>query len=373
MVRSINELTDLKGMRVLVRVDFNVPLTDGRVSDAIRLDAALPTISYLLARNARVILVSHMSKSLASLEPVYIYLRHTLPISFVADVAGVPAHQAASGLKDGQALLLENIRRNPGEEANDPQFAKELASLGDIYVNDAFPVSHRAHASIVGVPALLPSYAGFQFLKEVEGLTPALTPQSPSLAIVGGAKLVTKLALIQSLLLKYDQVFVGGALANDFYAAKGYQVGKSLVSGSDEAKGLLLNSKILLPETVTVSNAVHREDKPANEVGKEEMISDIAPASIDALAPVVAKARTILWNGPMGNFENGFTEGTGVLAKLVSGSAGNTIVGGGDTLASIQNLGLMEKFSFVSTAGGAMLDFLANGTLPGIGALEIKD
>ena len=370
MLHSIEELTDLTGMRVLVRAALNVPIENGKVADTLRLDLAMKTVSYLLARNARVILMSHMSDSKASLSPVYEYLRTKIPLTFVADVAGVKAHQAANALKDGNALLLENLRWNAGEKANDEQFAREVASLGDIYVADDFTVLHRAHAAVVSVPKFLPSYAGFQLLAELKGLTPALSPESPSVAIVGGAKLVTKMALIKSLLAKYDRVFVGGALANDFFLAKGYDVGKSLVSNGPEAKELLTNEKIVLPETVTISNAAGREDVPATAVGDADVISDIAPASIETLRPLIEGARMILWNGPMGHFETGFTQGTDALAKLIADAPGKSIVGGGDTLSSIQNLGLMQKFTFVSTAGGAMLDFLANGTLPGLKALE---
>jgi phosphoglycerate kinase len=307
---------------------------------------------------------------LGSLAPVFAYLKTKIPLSFIDDVAGPAAHQAAGALQDGHALLLENIRRNKGEEGNDWQFAKELASLADIYVNDAFPVSHRSHASIVSVPELLPSYAGFQFLAEVKGLTPALSPTAPSLAVLGGAKLVTKITLLKSLLAKYDRVFVGGALANDFLAAKGYEVGKSLVSGTGAAAELLFDPKIILPETVVVSNPAGKDEKPSSGVGRNDVISDIAASSIESLRSLVEKAGSILWNGPMGHFETGFTEGTDALAELIAGAPGKTIVGGGDTLASIQSLDLLDKFTFVSTAGGAMLDFLANGTLPGIQALE---
>ncbi len=369
-MRSIEELTDVKGMRVLLRAALNVPVKNGLVADTLRLDLALKSVSYLLARGARVILISHMSDAKASLAPVFHYLKNKIPLSFVQDVSGLAAHKAANALTDGQALLLENVRWDTREGADDGEFAKELASLADIYVADDFTVAHRRHAAVVIVPRLLPSYAGFQFLAEVSGLTPALTPESPSLAVIGGDKLVTKIALLNSLLSKYDRVFVGGALANDFYAAKGYEVGKSLVSGTKDAADLLLNSKVLLPETVTVSNPAGREDKHASEVGKEDTISDIAPSSIESLKPLVEKARMILWNGPMGHFETGFVEGTDALATLIADAKGKTIVGGGDTLASIQNLQLFEKFTFVSTAGGAMLDFLANGTLPGIEALK---
>ncbi len=370
MLRAIETLPDVKGLRVLVRASLNVPIENGKVSDTLRVDLAMKTVSYLLARGARVILMSHMSDAKASLAPVYDYARTKIPLSFVSDVAGPKAHQAANALSDGAALMLENLRWNAGEKANDEAFARDLASLGDVYVADDFTVAHRAHASVVTVPKFLPSYVGFQFFAELHGLTPALHPESPSLAIVGGAKLVTKMALLQSLLEKYDRVFVGGALANDFFIAKGYEIGKSLASGGAEAKVLLADPKIVLPDTVTVSNAAGRHDISAAHVGKEDVISDIAPASIEALRSLIEDARMVLWNGPMGHFETGFTQGTDLLAKTIADAPGESIVGGGDTLSSIQNLNLMNKFEFVSTAGGAMLDFLANGTLPGIEALE---
>ncbi len=369
-MHSIEELKDIKGKRVLLRLDLNAPITDGVITDPFRLDRALKSIQFLIEAQARVILVSHMSDARGSLTPVYEYLKKKISLTFVDDVAGIEAHRAAEVLKDGEALLLQNIRMTEAEKKNDSQFVRELASLADIYVNDAFPASHRPHASIVGVPQVLPSYAGFQFLDEMKGLTPALTPESPSLAIVGGAKLGTKVALIETLLKKYDFVFVGGAIANDFFVAKGYQVGTSLVSGTDTAGAMLGNPKILLPETVTVEGAYGRRNVTASEVKEDEAILDIAPASITVLQSTINSARSILWNGPMGNFEKGFTAGTDALAEAVAASSAKSIVGGGDTLSSIQNLGLMEKFTFVSTAGGAMLDFLANGTLPGIEALE---
>lgn len=370
MIRSVEELRDLKGIRVLVRASLNVPIQNGIVSDATRLNAALPTIHFLLTRGARVILASHMSDSVGSLRPVFDHLKKTMQLSFVDDVAGTRAHTAANALKDGEILLLENLRRNAGEKANDMGFAKELASLADIFVNDDFTVAHRKHAGVILVPTLLPSYAGFQFLKELEGLTPALEPKSPSLAILGGAKLVTKMALLQRLLEKYDRVFVGGALANDFYAAKGYETGKSLVSGMDIAKKLLGNSKIILPDEVTVLSANDSHDTPADELAPNDIMSDISVSSIRALQPVIEQARFVLWNGPMGHFETGFRAGTNELAKIIANAKGTSIVGGGDTLSSIQNLGVEDKFEFVSTSGGAMLDFLGSGTLPGIEALE---
>ena len=370
MLRSINDLPDIKGLRILVRAALNAPVESGRVTDPYRLEKTLPTVSYLLARGARVILTSHLSKDGASLQPMYEYMKSKIPLSFAQDIAGPAARKAVDALKDGEALMLENVRLNPGEEANDEQFTREMASLADIYVMEAFDVAHRKHAGVVGIPRFLPGYAGFQFMAEVEGLSPALSPESPSLAVIGGAKLVTKVKLIETLLKKYDHVFVGGAIVNAFYKAKGYEVGKSLVSGADHAKPMLENSKILLPQELIVENPAGSHETIATEVGTEDVIIDIAPAAIEKLSAITSKARSILWNGPMGNFEKGYRGGTDALAKLIASSPAKSIVGGGDTLSSIQSLNLMEKFAFVSTAGGAMLDFLANGTLPGIEALK---
>jgi phosphoglycerate kinase len=306
----------------------------------------------------------------ASLRPVYEYLRTKIEISYVDDVVGERAREAVRALAPGKILMLENVRRDPGEVANDDHFVRRLASLGDIFVNDDFPAAHRAHASVVGLPKYLPGYAGEQFIAELTGLSQALEPKSPSLAVLGGAKFVTKEPLIRALLKKYDQVFVGGALATDFFKAKGYQVGKSLVSDSPNLADLIVNSKIMLPLDVTVGNAHGKEVKLPNEVLPVDCIYDMGPQSLDLLAPYIAKAKTVLWNGPMGNFEKGYSDMTEGLAKLVAQAPGVSVVGGGDTIAAIEKLGLNNKFKFLSTAGGAMLDFLSHGTLPGIEALE---
>lgn len=371
MIPSIKEISgELSGLRVLFRADFNVPIENGKVVDPLRIGATLSSIQYLLGAGARVVIVSHRSDDKTSLLPVFQYLNREIPVSFVEDVAGPKARRAAAGLKDGQALLLENLRWEKGEKENDAQFSKDLASLADVYVNDAFPASHRLHASIVGVPLLLPGYAGFQFIQELESLTPALLPKSPSLAIIGGAKFRTKEKLIHALLKKYDKIFIGGAIANDFFLAQGYEVGKSLVSDTDQVAPLLKNSKIILPVDATVNNPNGTEDKELADVNENDCIYDVGPKSIEALKPVAEKARSILWNGPMGNFERGFRRGTDDVAKMIARVGAHSIVGGGDTLSSIQFLRLSDRFSFVSTAGGAMLDFLANGTLPGIEALK---
>lgn len=371
MIRSIKELPqDLSGTRIFVRADFNVPIENGQVVDPLRIGSILSSITFLLERRARVIIASHRSDSKKSLLPVFQYLKKEIPVSFVEDVAGSAAQKAANSLKDKHALLLENLRWDSGEEKNDPECAKKLASLANLYVNEAFPVSHRRHASIVGVPKLIPGYAGFQFLRELENLTPALSPKSPSLAIIGGAKFVTKEKLIHTLLKKYDKLFIGGAIANDFFVAQGHAVGKSLVSGTEHVKELLGNPKIIIPADVVVENPNGVQGKGIADVNENDTIYDVGPKSIEALRPMVERSRTVLWNGPMGNFENNFRDGTDAIAKMIAGVTALSIVGGGDTLASIQSLKLSDRFSFVSTAGGAMLDFLAHGTLPGIEALK---
>lgn len=370
MVTSIKEAKHLKGIRVLVRTALNVPTENGAVADGFRLEKALTTIHYLMQEGARVILIGHMSDATGSLKPVYEYLKKKMLLAYVHDVAGPVAQQAARALKDGEVLLLENLRWNKGEEANDEHFVRELASLADIYVNDDFTVAHRRHAGVVGVTKFLPSYAGLQFLAEYEGIKPALNPPSPSFAIIGGAKFVTKEPLIKTLLKKYDRIFVGGALANDFLAAKGYEVGKSVVSRLPEIAELLKNSKLMIPDEVVTDGPVGRSTKPASEVAPTEHVYDVGAGSIAQLAPLIEKARFVLWNGPLGYFEGGYTAATEEVARLVADAPGRSVVGGGDTLSAIQNLKLGDKFTFVSTAGGAMLQFIADGTLPGIEALE---
>ena len=382
----MNKLTikdiNFSGKKAIVRADFNVPLDKNtRITDDRRIREALPTVQYLLKNGAgKIILMSHLGRPDAKvvenlrLRPVGQRIEELLSekVLILDDCIGDAIKGAIAGSKE-RLILLENLRFHKEEEKNDPKFAESLASLADIYVNDGFPVAHRAHASVVGVPKLLPSYAGFQFLDELNGLTPALAPESPSIAIIGGAKLITKISLIQALLKKYDKVFIGGALANDLYVAKGYEVGKSLVSGTGHATNLLENPKIILPTHVIVSGPAGTRETRASEVEKEETISDIAPNSIRELKPIIEKSSFVLWNGPMGNFEKGFRQGTDVLAEIIANAPGKKIIGGGDTLSSIQNLGLSKKFTFISSAGGAMLDFLANGTLPGITALENAD
>lgn len=359
------------GVTVLLRSSLNVPIEGGQVRESFRLDRALQTIEFLTHQGAKVVLISHINgEKTASLRPVFEYLKKKIALTFVDDIVGDAARAAVKALRAGQVLMLENVRRDAGEESNDEHFARRLASLGEVFVNDDFAAAHRKHASIVGVPKLLPSYAGLQFMAEVEGLTPALSPKSPSLAIIGGAKFVTKEPLIRELLNRYDQVVIVGALANDFFKAQGHEVGRSLVSSSPHIVDLLKNSKVILPTDVTVEGTDGVAVKALADVLPTDTIYDLGPETLARLEPLITKAKTIVWNGPTGKYEKGFTQMTEKVAEAIAASSGHSMVGGGDTIASIQRLNIEKHFTFVSTAGGAMLDFLADNTLPGIEALQ---
>lgn len=376
-MRSIERIRVLENIPVLVRAALNVPIKDGEVAGSFRLRQALPTIEYLRKRHARIVLIGHIGdQGTETLEPVYRAMQAFVPdIAFCPVTVGSQARAAVRALPPGGVLMLENLRRHPGEQKNDPELARSLAELADVFVEDSFDVCHRAHASVVGVPAFLPSYAGFQVIKEVDELRKALRPKRPALALVGGAKFSTKQPVLRKLLRSYDRVYVGGALANDFLKAEGFPVGASLVSDADpkELHALLASKKILLPldyvvapagKTVAEGRVAERED-----VREGEAILDNGPATLRMLAEHAEKAKTVLWNGPLGNYENGFTQGTEALAKVLAESSARSIVGGGDTVAAIEKAQLAHAFSFISTGGGAMLDYLAKGTLPGIEAL----
>ncbi len=360
------------GITALVRTSLNVPIENGKVTSPFRLEACLGTIKFLSARGVKVVLLSHIgSDATMSLKPVYEYLRTKIQLSYVDDVVGEKAAQAVAALKPGEVLMLENVRRDIGEVSCNFAFAQKLARFGDIYVNDDFAVAHRAHATVVKLPTLVPSYAGLQLMREIDGLTPALAPESPSLAIVGGAKFLTKEALIRTMLQRYDRVMVAGALANDVFKVRGIEVGKSLVSGGTDLNDLIKNSKMVIPSDVTVlTEEKTHVVKKLSEVVATDTIYDAGPATIKDLQQPVQFAKVVVWNGPLGNFERGFHEQTEALAALVAQSSARSIVGGGDTIAAIQHLKLEDKFTFISTAGGAMLDFLVHGTLPGLEALK---
>lgn len=365
---------ELKGKYVLVRAGLDVPLdSHGEVADLFRVRRAIDTIRFLKEAGARTIVLSHIGRDQEETNaPVERALAHHLPVHYVPDLLGAAARGARDAMADGDILLLENLRRDPREVANDEAFARELAALGDIYVGDAFSAAHRAHASIVGVPKYLPHYAGILLCDEIRALSAARAPSQPSFAILGGAKFETKSPLIQHLLKSYDHLFITGALANDVFKARGLPVGRSLISAELPDNALLTNARFLAPVDVTVE----RTDKQAftkepKDVGPDDKIVDIGPDSIREIAPYIEEAKFILWNGPTGLYEDGYTSWTHALAELIAKSSAQKVIGGGDTIAAIQESGVSaEGLGFLSTGGGAMLEYLLDGTLPGIQALE---
>lgn len=377
-MRSVRDIPKLENIPVLVRAALNVPIgADGKVANPFRLKRAVPTIHYLQEQRARVVLIGHIGEAgTETLEPVYEEMKKLVPrLSFCRATTGADARAAVRALHPGDAVMLENLRRDAGETKNDPAFAAKLAELADVFVEDSFDVCHREHASVVGVPKLLPSYAGVVVEDEVRELSKALRPEAPSVAVIGGAKFSTKEPVLARLIETYSNVFVGGALANDFMRAKGHPVGASLVSDADmgRVKELLDSPKLLLPVDYVVAKrgATRAEGRIADidDVTGDEAILDNGPKTIEMLAGHIRNAKNVLWNGPLGNYENGFIEGTEALAQVIASSGAHSVVGGGDTIAAIEKNALGAKFSFISTGGGAMLDFLAKGTLPGLAAL----
>ncbi|WP_281738128.1 triose-phosphate isomerase [Phascolarctobacterium succinatutens] len=389
--KTVRDL-DVAGKKVLVRVDFNVPLNDkGEITDDTRITASLPTIQYLLEQKAAVILMAHLGrpkgqvKSELSLAPVAKHLGKLLgkKILFAPDCVGEAAQAAASKLKPGHILLLENLRFHKEEEKNDMEFAEKLASLADLYVNDGFGVSHRAHASVEGVTHFLPAAAGFLLEKEIQYVGQAVTnPLHPFVAIIGGAKVSDKIGVISNLLDKVDTLLIGGGMANTFLAAQGYKMGKSLVEEDklDLAKELLAKAKknkvnMLLPTDLVMAaafapDAEHVTEKVKN-LNQAYMALDIGAETSKAYAEALADAKMIVWNGPMGVFEmDAFCKGTEAVAKAVAKSRATSIVGGGDSVAAIEKLGLAKRITHISTGGGASLEYLEGKVLPGVAALD---
>lgn len=389
--KTVRDL-DVAGKKVLVRVDFNVPLNDkGEITDDTRITASLPTIQYLLEQKAAVILMAHLGrpkgqvKPELSLAPVAKHLGKLLgkKILFAPDCVGEAAQAAASKLKPGHILLLENLRFHKEEEKNDMEFAEKLASLADLYVNDGFGVSHRAHASVEGVTHFLPAAAGFLLEKEIQYVGQAVTnPLHPFVAIIGGAKVSDKIGVISNLLDKVDTLLIGGGMANTFLAAQGYKMGKSLVEEDklDLAKELLAKAKknkvnMLLPTDLVMAaafapDAEHVTEKVKN-LNQAYMALDIGAETSKAYAEALADAKMIVWNGPMGVFEmDAFCKGTEDVAKAVAKSRATSIVGGGDSVAAIEKLGLAKRITHISTGGGASLEYLEGKVLPGVAALD---
>lgn len=389
--KTVRDL-DVAGKKVLVRVDFNVPLNDkGEITDDTRITASLPTIQYLLEQKAAVILMAHLGrpkgqvKPELSLAPVAKHLGKLLgkKILFAPDCVGEAAQAAASKLKPGHILLLENLRFHKEEEKNDMEFAEKLASLADLYVNDGFGVSHRAHASVEGVTHFLPAAAGFLLEKEIQYVGQAVTnPLHPFVAIIGGAKVSDKIGVISNLLDKVDTLLIGGGMANTFLAAQGYKMGKSLVEEDklDLAKELLAKAKknkvnMLLPTDLVMAaafapDAEHVTEKVKN-LNQAYMALDIGAETSKAYTEALADAKMIVWNGPMGVFEmDAFCKGTEAVAKAVAKSRATSIVGGGDSVAAIEKLGLAKRITHISTGGGASLEYLEGKVLPGVAALD---
>jgi phosphoglycerate kinase len=394
--RTLDEADVQGGRRVLVRVDLNVPMESGRVTDATRLERVKPTIVEIAAKGGKVILLSHFGRPKgrdpkASLRPVVAALAEVIgrPVGFANDCVGPEAEQAVAAMRPGDVLCLENTRFHPGEEKNDPGFVARLAALGDLYVNDAFSAAHRAHASTEGLAGKLPAYAGRGMQAELEALSQVLgNPARPVAAIVGGAKISTKLDLLGNLISKVDTLIIGGGMANTFLAAQGKAVGKSLAEHElgDTARDILTKAQagsceIVLPVDAVVAktfeaNAPSRA-VPVDAVGADDMILDIGPRSVEQAVSVLARTRTLLWNGPFGAFElepfdNGTVEVAEAAAELTQAGKLTSVAGGGDTVAALNAAGVADRISYISTAGGAFLEWLEGKTLPGVEALRVK-
>lgn len=384
--RTIRNLQDLNGRRVLVRVDFNVPLRNGQITDDTRIRAALPTINYLLSQGASVVLMSHLGRPKGvdpsqSLKPAADRLSELInrPVQFAEDCVGEPAESKSRALKPGDVLLLENLRFHKAEEKNDPDFAKQLAAHGDIYVNDAFGSAHRAHASVEAVAHFLPAAAGFLMEKEINYLGGVLdNPQRPFVAILGGAKISDKLPVIENLAKLADKLIIGGGMANTFLKAKGYEMGDSLVENDaiEQAHELLnaWSARLMLPVDAVVadafSNDATKEIVTVSEVKPGWRILDIGPRTVEQYINALKGARTIFWNGPMGVFEfPRFATGTTEIAKAVAASGATSVIGGGDSVAAVEQAGVADKISHISTGGGASLEFMEGKVLPGVAAL----
>ncbi|MCA9362315.1 phosphoglycerate kinase [Candidatus Kaiserbacteria bacterium] len=363
-MKDVTKAGDLRGKYVLLRASLNIPLKEGQVQNHFRLERALPTLRYLKEQGAKTIVIAHIGREPEeTLKPVFAALEKYLPLHWGGDVLGEEFATRRELMGEGDILLAENIRQHAGETENDPVLVEHLASVAEVYVNDAFAAAHREHASTFGVAQMLPAYAGLTFIEEVTELQKVMDPQAPALFLLGGAKFATKMPLVEKYLEIYEHVFIGGALANDIFKARGLEVGRSMVSDVSLADAPFLHDKkLLVPIDVIVDGPDGRQVKRPEEVTKEEKIMDCGPMTIDMLATYIEKAKTILWNGPFGAYEIGYTQSTEITARHVAGADAYSVIGGGDTVAAVEKLHINECFGFVSIAGGAMLTFLEHGS-----------
>ena len=394
-VRTLDGVA-VAGKRVLLRADLNVPVRDGKITDLTRIERLCPTIRELSAAGAKVVVCSHFGRPNGkrvpemSLAPMAVALGEVLhrKVRFAEDCVGLPAQQAVEALGDGDVMVLENTRFHPGAETNDPEFVAELAALADIFVNDAFSAAHRAHASTVGVAKLLPAYAGRLMQAELEALEAALAhPVRPVMAIVGGSKVSTKLDLLGNLVTKVDVLVIGGAMANTFLAAQGISVGKSLQEAEMHATArdilaaaAAAKCEVVLPVDAVVATEFRpnppTQTVPVAEVAADAMILDVGPATVARLVGLLAGIKTLVWNGPLGAFETPpFDAATMALARAVAvrtqEGALRSVAGGGDTVSALRQAGVLDQLSYVSSAGGAFLEWMEGKTLPGVAALEV--
>jgi phosphoglycerate kinase len=391
--KSIRDV-ELSGKRVFCRVDFNVPMQDGVITDDTRIRAALPTIQYLTEANAKVILASHFGRPKGAvveemrLTPVAKHLSELLgkEVKKLDDSVGEAVEAAVAGMQNGDVILLENVRFHAGEEKNDPELAKQFAGLADLFVNDAFGAAHRAHASTAGIAKYIPAVAGLLMEKEIRFLGGALSrPERPFTAIVGGAKVKDKIAVIENLLTKVDHLIIGGGMANTFLKAQGYSVGASLHEEDklDLARSLMEQAKergvqLLMPVDVVVADRfaadAEKQIVSVDAIPDGWMALDVGPKSVEAFRDVIVSSKTVVWNGPMGVFEmDAFAEGTIGVAKAMADCSGTTVIGGGDSVAAVEKAGVAEQMTHISTGGGASLEFMEGKELPGVAVLEDKE